>query len=146
MVSKEKKHLLITLLGLTPPIAHLDVKSPNVLLVSCDPNSEICAKLSDFGTSVPVTKPLLGTEVSNPVWLAPEILRQEMYDLAVDVYAFGVILWELRSLRDFFGEINFFSAIHDRIVAGKRPKIPPSPEKFTRLVSLAWVISTSNLI
>jgi len=36
----------------------------------------------------------------------------------VDVYAFGVILWELISAQDFFGEISFMSSIEEKILAG----------------------------
>jgi serine/threonine protein kinase len=49
--------------------------------------------------------------VDNPVWLAPEMMRKESYDEKVDVYSYGVILWELIARKDFLGHITFLSAI-----------------------------------
>jgi len=40
----------------TPPIAHRDLRSPNVLLVSLDHKSNICAKLTDFGLTTAVAE------------------------------------------------------------------------------------------
>ena len=31
--------------------------------------------------------------VGTPHWMAPEILRNEKYDEASDIYSFGMILW-----------------------------------------------------
>ncbi len=58
----------------TPAILHMDLKSPNVLLVSLDHNDPIVAKLGDFGLSGCLAT-LGGRSVDNPVWLAPEIIR-----------------------------------------------------------------------
>lgn len=62
--------------------------------------------------------------VDNPVWLAPEMMKKEDYDEKVDVYSFGVILWELVAREDFLGHITFLSAIEDAVLKGERPKIP----------------------
>lgn len=51
-----------------PPIAHLDLKSPNILLSSLNPESPVCAKIADFGTSQQVLGPILVRKVDNPVW------------------------------------------------------------------------------
>jgi len=61
----------------------------------------------------------------NPVWLAPEILgHQETYNERVDVYSFGIILWEMLSRADYFGDVSFMSDIEIMVVGGKRPAIP----------------------
>lgn len=36
----------------------------------------------------------------------------------MDVYAFGVILWEIVSHGDFFGEEDFMTVIEDKVIAG----------------------------
>jgi len=71
--------------------------------------------------------------VHNPVWLAPEVLKQQRYTEKIDVYSFGVILWELVTFSDFLAELQFMHLIEDAILMGKRPHIPLSmcPPVFT---------------
>jgi len=48
--------------------------SSNVLLKSINPRDPVCALVTDFGTSQPVTEPFTLRYVDNPTWLAPEVL------------------------------------------------------------------------
>eukprot|EP00039_Didymoeca_costata_P024877 m.11790 g.11790 ORF g.11790 m.11790 type:complete len:682 (+) comp4524_c0_seq1:361-2406(+) len=88
---------------------HRDLKSGNVLL-----SKHLTAKVADFGTirdlisvydrerkrsSVHSVK---GTEagemtqwVGTPFYMAPEVLRQDSYGPPADIWAFGVIMWEI---------------------------------------------------
>ena len=74
------------------PIIHRDLKSPNLLVDShwrvkvCDFNMSRIMEESGQGSS------LAGT---NPRWLAPELLAGEHATTYSDVFAFGVVLWEL---------------------------------------------------
>eukprot|EP01088_Endostelium_zonatum_P015849 TRINITY_DN4053_c0_g1_i1.p1 TRINITY_DN4053_c0_g1~~TRINITY_DN4053_c0_g1_i1.p1 ORF type:complete len:1808 (-),score=396.61 TRINITY_DN4053_c0_g1_i1:28-5451(-) len=121
------------------PLIHRDLKSPNVLVnIALNPISgspEVIAKVADFGLSRNMfLSPELRTKaVDNPVWLAPEVIRKDSYDEKVDVYAFGVMLWELVSRQDFLGEISFLSAIEDAVLNNTRPPIPD------------WVINNRSL-
>ena len=83
-------------------IVHRDLKSFNVLI-----GSGGIPKLCDFGLS---KKSIAGggsgmqeQSASNTIgsvfWSAPEILRGENYTEKVDVYSYGVFLWELVSQR-----------------------------------------------
>jgi len=74
-----------------PPIIHNDLKTPNVLLKTLDAKSDVCAKVSDFGLSMQVSK-MYKRLVDNPVWIAPEIMQGLTYGPKADVYAFGVML------------------------------------------------------
>ena len=35
------------------------------------------------------------TQVGTPMWMAPEIIQGRQYTQKADVYAFGIILWEI---------------------------------------------------
>ncbi|XP_063373987.1 mitogen-activated protein kinase kinase kinase 12-like [Cydia amplana] len=72
-------------------IIHRDLKSPNILIAD-----NLVVKVSDFGTSrewndVSAIMSFTGTVA----WMAPEVIRHEPCSERVDVWSFGVVLWEL---------------------------------------------------
>jgi serine/threonine protein kinase len=71
---------------------HRDVKSDNVLMAS---NGEI--KLADFGYAVQLTqeKATRKTQVGTPCWMAPEIIKNQLYNQSVDIWSFGILAIEL---------------------------------------------------
>eukprot|EP01127_Copromyxa_protea_P009760 TRINITY_DN231_c0_g1_i2.p1 TRINITY_DN231_c0_g1~~TRINITY_DN231_c0_g1_i2.p1 ORF type:complete len:2533 (-),score=509.78 TRINITY_DN231_c0_g1_i2:1516-9114(-) len=106
----------------TPPVMHLDLKTPNILVSSMDYKDEVCVKVTDFGLSS--TGEIQYTRlVDNPVWLAPEILIGLPYTFSNEVYAFGVILYEILDREEFFGECSFLSELAEWVMDGKRPPI-----------------------
>ncbi|KYQ91841.1 WD40 repeat-containing protein [Tieghemostelium lacteum] len=122
-----------------PIIVHRDLKSANILLGG--PNKDnIYAKVSDFGLSI---KPLLGNEVKgrtvfNWRWLAPEIMLNKQYTEKVDIYSYGIILWEIitRELpfEDVYDQYKWNSILEEKIMAGLRPKIPDECPLLMRLL------------
>lgn len=84
----------------SPPLIHRDMKSPNIMVVSTDSRSRTMVKLADFGLSSRLYVPALKErtqerKVGNPHWLAPECMREEEFNEKVDVYSYGMILWEI---------------------------------------------------
>ncbi|GER29237.1 protein kinase [Striga asiatica] len=80
-------------------IVHSDIKCKNVLL---NPNSgEI--RLADFGCARVVwssdEKPFGGT----PLWMAPEVLRNERLDFAADIWSLGCTVIEMATGRPPWG-------------------------------------------
>jgi serine/threonine protein kinase len=59
------------------------------------PSTKPIIKIADFGVSKEIQTFITGRFVTNPIWLAPEILMNHRYDLKVDVYAFGMLLFLL---------------------------------------------------
>jgi len=74
----------------TPPIVHRDLKSPNILL-----NADNKSLVADFGLSRVYSSRSMTVQVGTPFWMAPEVLLAQKYDTKVDVFSYGVILWEL---------------------------------------------------
>jgi serine/threonine protein kinase len=128
----------------TPPIIHRDLKSPNILLKSLEAKSPAVAKVADFGLSG-LEHTLTGQPIQNPVWLAPEILSGEEFTVQSDVYAFGIILWELLTRENFFGEITFMTALEDKVKAGERPPIPDDClPPYAKLIEDCWANDISR--
>ena len=72
-------------------IIHRDLKSPNILIGSSE-----SIKISDFGTSREWNNASTCMSFAGTVaWMAPEVIRHEPCSEKVDVWSFGVVLWEL---------------------------------------------------
>ena len=99
--------------GKKPPIIHRDIKSQNILLTI---DWEI--KLCDFGL---VTTKV--TTAGTPAYMAPELLKNKPFSKEVDVYAFGIVLWEI-----FAREVPWNAMdprdIITKVGSGERPEIP----------------------
>ena len=77
--------------NMNPPIIHRDIKPENVLL-----NEGIVAKLTDFGWSNYIQEDKeRRTVCGTPIYLAPEIIKEQGHDERVDIWCIGVLLFEL---------------------------------------------------
>jgi len=77
-------------------ILHGDLKPDNLLLRSTPQG--MVAKLADFGMSIKMggnQTHVSGVRHGTPLYIAPEVLREGRASKAADVYAFGVVCWEL---------------------------------------------------
>lgn len=75
----------------TQGILHRDLKSENLLL-----DEDMCVKVADFGISCLESqcgsaKGFTGTYR----WMAPEMIKEKHHTKKVDVYSYGIVLWEL---------------------------------------------------
>eukprot|EP00940_MAST-03C_sp_MAST-3C-sp2_P001273 g1273.t1 len=91
-------------------------------------------------------------KTGTPLWMAPELCKKggiqclsEDYTRAVDVYAFGMVMWEIAELARPWSRQNFkFSyELLDKVVAGARPTVsPPSksnaPAGYLKLMRHCW--------
>lgn len=91
-----------------PMIVHRDLKTLNLLV---DKNWVV--KVCDFGMSRLLHHTFLSSTstAGTPEWMAPEVLRNELSNEKCDVYSFGVILWELATLRVPWNEMNSMQVV-----------------------------------
>ena len=73
------------------PVVHRDIKSGNIMIMK----DGITGKLGDCGESRRVTLDSTMTQTGTPLWAAPELLRGERYDEMVDIFSFGIVLYEI---------------------------------------------------
>eukprot|EP00727_Mastigamoeba_balamuthi_P002678 m51a1_g12407 putative serine threonine kinase (997) ;mRNA; r:699751-704568 len=83
--------------GSNPPIIHCDLKSSNILM-----SSSMQAKVCDFGLTVIAhqhggSSAVQGDEsaLGSLFWSAPEIIKSGTFSTKSDVYAFGIMVWEM---------------------------------------------------
>lgn len=72
-----------------PPVIHRDIKPENVVMVQ-----GVC-KLADFGSANTKDKVKKDTMCGTPEYLAPEMILKKGHDEKVDVWAFGVLAFEV---------------------------------------------------
>jgi hypothetical protein len=112
----------------SPPIVHRDLKSPNLLV---DANWHV--KISDFGLAKAHLDAAPGgaksslLAVTNPRWLAPEVLAGGRATAASDVFSFGVVLWELLAWELPWPRENPYRIIA-LVTGGARPPVPAADD------------------
>ena len=100
-------------------LVHRDISPPNILA-----SYHGAVKLTDFG----LAKSALRSEVTNPgqvfgryAYLSPEQARGQSVDLRADIYAAGIVLWELLTGRQLFpaGQRSHAAAL----AAARNPRV-----------------------
>jgi tRNA A-37 threonylcarbamoyl transferase component Bud32 len=119
-------------------IIHRSLKSPNVLL---DAQGKI--RISDFRFAKLMTiagDGLLTNPVGPPHWTAPEFLDgQSAYDFKVDVYSYGIILWEILTGAEPWEGLPAIQIITQVVASESRLEIPDgTPADLRGLIEECW--------
>ena len=72
-------------------------------------------------------------------YMAPEVASEKPYNQKVDVYSFGILLWQMITLETPFR--GYDVKMHSKLVVqeGSRPKIPTSlPSTISKLIENCW--------
>ena len=110
-------------------IIHRDIKPENLVLVSAqddDGNPIEIVKVCDFGIAQQAASPMQqaeGTVAGTPEYMSPEQCRGDELDQRSDIYACGVILYELAT-----GQVPFTAERPQSILNKQQftPALPPS--------------------
>jgi serine/threonine protein kinase len=117
-------------------VCHLDLKPANVLIQACNGEDTFSAVLLDFGLSCHAQQPdLLAEElrlaVGSPAWIAPEQIVGVRGDARSDVFAIGVMLYELATGELPFGAPTTQGGLRQRLWMDPLPprqRVPGLPE------------------
>ncbi|XP_048776064.1 mitogen-activated protein kinase kinase kinase 13-A-like isoform X2 [Ostrea edulis] len=122
-------------------IIHRDLKSPNVLVAKND-----VVKISDFGTSRTWNEKSTKMSFAGTVaWMAPEVIRNEPCSEKVDIWSFGVVVWELLSSEIPYKDVDSSAIIWGVGSNSLHLPVPSTcPEGFKLLMRQCWEAKTRN--
>ena len=115
---------------LLPPIEDISTNSDLPLSTA---NDALC---SETTVSIEDRRGKMTKVVGTMRWMAPEVFRGDhLYGRAIDVYSFGIVMWELTTRempwneieRVQFGEqgkVSFFKELNHALQTNRRPTIP----------------------
>ena len=143
-----------------PMIIHRDVKSHNILLTE-----HKHAKLADFGLAMEVPVESSSSKygmhadvkmVGSLPWMAPECFELQ-YSSKSDMYAYGMVLWEIVSRKRPYDDIKSEKEIYAMVQDGQREEIPDqmtqlesgnptakTPESIKDFIRLCWFHDTAK--
>ncbi|KAM3345579.1 hypothetical protein ACQJBY_020211 [Aegilops geniculata] len=116
-------------------ILHRDLKSENVLL-----GEDMSVKVADFGISCLESQCGSGKGFTGTYrWMAPEMIKEKTHTRKVDVYSFGIVLWEILTALVPFSEMTPEQAAIAVALKNARPPLPAScPVAMSHLISQCW--------
>ncbi len=116
-------------------LVHRDVKSPN-LLITADNTLKLC----DFGLTkyLPETRSTY-TGRGTFRWLAPEVWKDQKLSPKADVFAFGIVLWELITGEEPYEGMRPEHVVFSVAYGNKRPDIPTRcADVYRTLLTQCW--------
>lgn len=80
-----------------------------------------------------------------PIYSAPEILQNNQYSKASDVYSFSFIAYDILSNEIPYKKLKHFNQIISEVIKGKRPEFSSTiTERFQKLITQCWASDPSE--
>lgn len=120
---------------------HLDLKPQNIGFTK---DGQL--KLFDFGLMACVKRRVFSHEAykmtggtGTLIYMAPEVTLREAYSEMVDIYSFGMILWQMTSGMTPFVGMRHSDYMEEVVNLGHRPKIPEHlPAPLIQVIERCW--------
>lgn len=130
-----------------PPIIHRDLKSQNIFIVDAGAG-RLVAKIGDWGSARAIELSGGGFQhmtqgIGTTCWLAPEVIENAHASLASDVYAFGIVLWEIVTRNEVYEGLTAAQIIARVVKSGLRPVAPPDCP-LSDLMQACWAQDPSD--
>eukprot|EP01038_Epipyxis_sp_PR26KG_P005697 gene5697-7863_t len=110
----------------TPPIIHRDLKSQNIFVTE-PAKGHFVAKIGDWGSARAIA--LTGGKsmthgVGTACWLSPEVIKYAHFSKSSDIYAYGIVLWEIFTRQEIYEGLSAAQIIAKVAYEGLRPQVP----------------------
>ena len=117
-------------------LLHRDLKTQNVLL-----SKQKIPIICDFGSSRKAEgqKTMTMNSCGTSNYMAPEFLVGRSYNTEIDVYSYGMMLWEMLTKQVPFSGMEYPQVIFTVVLRNNRPDIPEdTPPKLKHLIEACW--------
>ncbi|KAH3756596.1 serine/threonine-protein kinase STY46 [Pelomyxa schiedti] len=120
-------------------LMHRDLKPANILVQDW---THAIIKIADFGLARCSDSHQFTASVGTPAYSAPEMDMGGDYTQSVDVFSFGLILWEMIARILPWSEFHQATVLLKKI-QGERPTLPPAHPDICDLVKKCWAHTPS---